>query len=214
LATSKPSLPDIFSSTFPSYTSGNDNEQIITIGIADIPNDLNKIRDCRSTVDFAQNDRLLASQKSFLNATSLTKSTNSTKSRNTMICIVAKTKRGVIVGTTDCRIGKDTITVTNVYVRPDQRGKGIGEKMMTDGVDKLVLNKNTKNNIDDDGGVITCTKLPTKVSLDVYTNNKPAVRLYQKCGYQLSDPLNAFVYLLSTFTGANLQVTMTLSRKT
>jgi ribosomal protein S18 acetylase RimI-like enzyme len=179
-------LPNLFSSV-----DKDKNNNDIVIEIANISKDIETIRDCRQTVDFARNTNLLSSQKSFLNATALTKDSEN------IICIVAREGK-IIVGTTDCRIGKDKVTVTNVYVRPDQRGKGIGEKMMVDGVEKLLLLNNKTN-------------IPKKVFLNVYTNNIPAVRLYQKCGYQVSDPANAFVFQLAELTGANLQVGMTLT---
>mmetsp|Transcript_9446 Transcript_9446/g.16928 ORF Transcript_9446/g.16928 Transcript_9446/m.16928 type:complete len:215 (-) Transcript_9446:168-812(-) len=160
----------------------------ISIDIASIPGDLDGIRECRSTVDFANQANLLASQRSFLNATALS------NSGFNAICVIAREKKGKVLGTTDCRIAKKEVVVNNVFVRADQRGKGIGEKMMLDGVEKLVMTKPS----------VTAKKC----SLNVYTNNKAAVRLYQKCGYELSDPLNAFVFWISRITGASLQVAM------
>jgi hypothetical protein len=49
----------------------------------------------------------------------------------------------------------------------------------------------------------------TKMTLDVDTNNRPAVKLYEKCGFKISDPANALVSGISSLTGASLQVCMT-----
>lgn len=180
-----PFLKTIATITGENNSSSSFND-VITVELARIPEDLPGIRDCRSTVDFANQKNLLASQKSFLDATALT------DPKVNAICVVARNQEGTIVGTTDCRVGRSAVVVNNVLVRPDQRGQGIGEKMMLEGVEKLVLPK------------VTATKL----TLDVYTNNKAAVRLYEKCGFDVSDPANAAVFGLSKLTGASLQVAM------
>ena len=158
----------------------------ITVDIARMPQDLPKIRECRATVDFANKEKLMNSQRRFLEATSIS------DGKLNAICVVARGKGGVILGTTDCRVGGDSVTVNNVFVRPDQRSNGIGYLMM-EGVEKLVLPKVSA----------------TKMTLDVDTNNKPAVRLYEKCGFKISDPAHALVSGLSSLTGASLQVCMT-----
>jgi GNAT superfamily N-acetyltransferase len=177
-------------------TSGemtNDNNNVdsmdgITVELARIPEDLAGIRECRSTVDFATQLNLLQSQKSFLNATALTDPKFNT------ICVVARNSKGQIVGTTDCRLRRsEFLVVKNVLVRPDHRGRGIGEKMMLEGVEKLVL------------PIVSATTL----ILNVYTNNKAALRLYEKCGFEPSDPANMAIFGLSKLTGASLQVVMT-----
>ncbi|KAG7369807.1 acyl-CoA N-acyltransferase [Nitzschia inconspicua] len=170
----------------------NTNRKEITVEVAQIPEDLPGIRACRSTVDFAQQTtgNLLASQKSFLNATALT------DPKLNAICVIARNAQGSIVGTTDCRVGKSEVVVNNVLVRPDQRGQGIGEKMMV-GVEELIMPSAST----------------TKLTLNVYTDNKPAVRLYEKCGFAISDPANAAVFGLSKLTGANLQVAMSKTIK-
>ena len=158
----------------------------ITVDIARIPQDLAKIRECRATVDFAKKKKLMNSQIRFLEATSIS------EGKLNAVCVVARGKGGVILGTTDCRINGNTVTVNNVFVRPDQRSNGIGYLMM-EGVEKLVMPKENAS----------------KMTLDVDTNNKPAVRLYEKCGFKISDPANALVSGLSRLTGASLQVCMT-----
>lgn len=158
----------------------------ITIDLANLPQDLPGIRDCRSTVGFAKQPRLLASQKSFLNATALT------NPKLDIVCVVARGPEGTILGTTDCRIGSSDVIVNNVFVRPDHRGSGIGERMIKEGVEQLVVPMTTKS----------------KLTLNVDTSNKAAVRLYEKCGFQISDPANAFVYFLAQWTGADLQIIM------
>ncbi|KAG7367519.1 acyl-CoA N-acyltransferase [Nitzschia inconspicua] len=168
----------------------NTNAKEITVEVAQIPEDLPGIRDCRSTVDFAQQTNLLASQKSFLKATALT------DPKLNAICVIARNAQGIIVGTTDCRVGKSEVVVNNVLVRPDQRGQGIGEKMMV-GVEELIMPSAST----------------TKLTLNVYTDNKPAVRLYEKCGFAITDPANAAVFGLSKLTGANLQVAMSKTIK-
>lgn len=170
--------------------NNRDRNNEITVSLAKLPEDLPGIRDCRSTVDFANQTKLLASQRSFLNATALM------DPKLNAICLVAKNAQGVVVGTTDCRVGMSEVVVNNVLVRPDQRGQGIGEKMMV-GVETLVLPTVAAN-----------TAAATKLTLNVYTNNVAAVRLYEKCGFEISDPANAAVFGLSKLTGAALQVSM------
>ncbi|KAL3926180.1 MAG: hypothetical protein SGARI_005689 [Bacillariaceae sp.] len=158
--------------------AGSISSDGITVDIASIPQDLPKIRECRATVDFAKKKKLMNSQVRFLEATSVS------DGKLNAICVVARGKGGVILGTTDCRVGGGAVTVNNVFVRPDQRSNGIGYLMM-EGVEKLVLPKVSA----------------TKMTLDVDTNNKPAVRLYEKCGFKISDPANALVSGLSSLTG-------------
>jgi ribosomal protein S18 acetylase RimI-like enzyme len=162
------------------------NEAGITVDIARIPQDLPKIRECRATVDFANKKNLMDSQRRFLEATSVS------DGKLKAICVVARGKDGMILGTTDCRIGGKSVTVNNVFVRPDQRGNGIGYLMM-EGVEHLVMSQLGA----------------TKMTLDVDTNNRPAVKLYEKCGFKISDPANALVSGISSLTGASLQVCMT-----
>jgi GNAT superfamily N-acetyltransferase len=181
------SFGGLFQKTISSLTDAvNIDNSIDNASDGRIPDDLPGIRECRLTVDFAQQTNLLASQKSFLNATALT------DPKLNAICVVAKNAQGTIVGTTDCRVGSSKVVVNNVLVRPDQRGQGIGEKMMLEGVEKLVMP----------------TVSATKLTLDVYTNNKPAIRLYEKCGFEIADPANAAMFSLSKLTGASLQVSM------
>jgi ribosomal protein S18 acetylase RimI-like enzyme len=164
------------------------NKDGITVELARIPEDLQGIRECRSTVDFATQKNLLPSQKRFLNALALT------DPKVNAICVVARNVEGQIVGTTDCRFGRsESLIVKNVLVRQDHRCKGIGEKMMLEGVEKLVLPS------------VSATKL----TLNVYTNNNAAVRLYEKCGFEPSDPVNRAMLVLSKVTGVRLQVVMT-----
>lgn len=84
--------------------------------------------------------------------------------------------------------------MNNVFVLPDQRGNGIGRRLMTEGVEKLVES--------------SCDQSIEKITLTVATQNKPAFNLYKSLGYVPDGPANSLVVAISEGTGANLQVEM------
>jgi ribosomal protein S18 acetylase RimI-like enzyme len=91
----------------------------ITIGIADIPNDLSAIQACRRTAYEGQNN-LLSAAKSFCNADQIT--------REGYVCAIAKSKDGKVIGTAD--LNTRTGIVNNVYVVKEARKQGIGKLLM------------------------------------------------------------------------------------
>jgi len=216
-----------------SSASAPSSSPIVRIEVAGVPQDLNSIRECRSTVDFASDGRdgpkvgtgsarpLLASHRAFIDATSAA-------TRDDVTCVVAREASvggifgglmpgGRIVGTADCQISTSTgildptreevmVYVQNVYVRPDRRGQGLGRRLMLEGVEGLVAKQQRA-----DKQCLSAAPdavADTKISLKVDTQNKPAVELYRKCGYEPWGPLNAAVLGFSELTGLTLQVAM------
>jgi len=186
----------------------------VTIEEAMIPQDLEGIRECRRTVDFAKKVNLLSSEISFLEATALVpKDMEKTKKKRSNVrCVVAREKlsgpgKSRIVGTADCRIGMDgrRILVNNVYVRPDQRGKGLGKRLMVEGVEQLVANRMDATTLSTSAAPLQ--KKP-KLSLTVYTQNKPAVALYKNCGYKPDNIVGTILMAISEITGLNLFLSM------
>eukprot|EP00560_Eucampia_antarctica_P001186 CAMPEP_0197833172 /NCGR_PEP_ID=MMETSP1437-20131217/18084_1 /TAXON_ID=49252 ORGANISM="Eucampia antarctica, Strain CCMP1452" /NCGR_SAMPLE_ID=MMETSP1437 /ASSEMBLY_ACC=CAM_ASM_001096 /LENGTH=155 /DNA_ID=CAMNT_0043437055 /DNA_START=310 /DNA_END=777 /DNA_ORIENTATION=+ len=127
------------------------------------------------------------------------------------LCVVAKNKQsGVIVGTADLEpnsSGKNI--VLNVYVRPDQRGNGIGRTLMMEGIEQILIPQLTIDNLDNDNNVGDDDDSGAAVlSLDVYTQNKPALALYLKIGYEPSSPVHAGTLALANTFNANLMVSL------
>lgn len=91
----------------------------ISIGIADLPNDLAAIQQCRRTAYEGQSN-LLSAAKSFCNADQI--------QREGYVCAIAKAKDGTVIGTAD--LNKRTGVVNNVYVLKEARKQGIGQLLM------------------------------------------------------------------------------------
>lgn len=156
----------------------------VEVSKADIPSDIKGISECRRTA-FPPDKPLRRPEKSFINAEAAV--------RESVICLVAKEQffPWRILGTADVRImrkGSKAI-VNNVFVRKDARGRGLAKQLMM--------------------GVETVVPSTTQsISLDVKTQNLPAISVYRCCGYTC-EGVNAVVEGLSGLTGANLQVVMT-----
>mmetsp|Transcript_13534 Transcript_13534/g.19971 ORF Transcript_13534/g.19971 Transcript_13534/m.19971 type:complete len:195 (+) Transcript_13534:154-738(+) len=157
----------------------------VQIEIARLPEDLEGIRECRTT-EFSDKKYLTPWDLKFINATSV--------AEGKVTCLVAKdTRTKKIIGTADCRkSNKDYVYVMNVQVNPEERGKGIGKLLILDGVEKFATS-NQKS----------------KVQLDVYTENSVALNMYLKYGYSPLNILHAGMLSIANVFGANLEVTMT-----
>lgn len=179
-------------SNFETFFTNADDTNIVTIELAKLPEDLQPIRACRATVDFAVKppEKLLAPQLSFLEARALTRSVRTTKRKD---CIVARrVATNEILATAECHFqSPNCILVKNVFVQPSERGKGLGRRLMIEGVDKLVAGPSQAD-----------------VRLCVNTNNKPAIRLYESCSFQADGPAHAIVQTLGSITGLNLMIDM------
>jgi hypothetical protein len=93
------------------------------------------------------------------------------------------------LGTADIRLNtkKGTGFVTNVYVREEERGKGLGTRLM-EGVEDFLVDYGS-------------------VSLTVNLKNKAAMSLYRRRGYTIPDIDNA-VAILGKITGLNPLISM------
>eukprot|EP00536_Pseudo-nitzschia_multiseries_P011986 jgi/Psemu1/290005/fgenesh1_pg.436_\ len=129
-----------------------------------------------------------------------------------------------IVGSADLYPRGDgkTNTVMNVFVRPDQRGRGIGRRLMVEGIEDVLVplleEPNARPFFDDnDGGGGGDAQQQQQqppplqravLSLDVYTQNTAAIELYLKLGYEPASPMHAGTLGLARAIRANLVVTL------
>jgi ribosomal protein S18 acetylase RimI-like enzyme len=155
---------------------------MVEITIADIPTDLPRIRECRKYA-FPEQRPLMRWEQSFVNADA------AEKGGPVIVVVKERVFPWRVLGTADVRIREDnTAYITNVFVRPDQRGLGIGKKLMA-GVEEIVVNV-------------------SEVSLEVTTQNTAAVKLYRRCGYS-TPGIHRLVTAFSNVVGLNLLVRMT-----
>lgn len=62
--------------------------------------------------------------------------------------------------------------IKNVYIKPEYRGKGISTKILQETIEKINSRRDVK-----------------LIQLKVNTKQEPAIRLYQKCGFQIIETL-------------------------
>lgn len=155
------------------------------IRVANLPKDLSAIQACRRSA-YADTpvDNLLSAAKSFCNADQILK--------EGYICIIAKDKGGMVLGTAD--LSTNTNVVNNVYVREEARKQGIARLMM--GAVEEALVKNKKNN----SGTAT-------LKLTVMSKNLPAVSLYRTLGF-VAPGVYGGLDALSSVTPLNLLLEM------
>ena len=151
---------------------------LVEITPAKLPEDLPQIQSCRKTAFQRENGTFLRSEESFINANA------AVSGRST--CVVARERLPPfsILGTADVRNGY----VNNVYVIQEARGMGLAKRLMQ-----------TVESISTD---------VDKLSLHVETTNKPAVYLYEKCGFEAKG-LYKGIQAVGEVTGAPLLMTMT-----
>jgi len=176
---------------------------------------LTAIQDCRRTAFQPDKKNFLNSERDFVAAKSVT-------DKKKICAILYDPQSSLVVGTADLEPKYKYIkkqkkyipegVVTNVFVRPDQRGKKFGKQLMMEGIEEIlvqqllknVVNDNNNNNNDDNDDIIKC-----KLSLDVYTQNKPAIELYLKLGYKPDGIVHESVYKTSQLFKSNLLVSLT-----
>eukprot|EP00751_Fragilariopsis_kerguelensis_P040881 CAMPEP_0171009630 /NCGR_PEP_ID=MMETSP0736-20130129/21440_1 /TAXON_ID=186038 /ORGANISM="Fragilariopsis kerguelensis, Strain L26-C5" /LENGTH=267 /DNA_ID=CAMNT_0011441289 /DNA_START=39 /DNA_END=845 /DNA_ORIENTATION=+ len=173
---------------------------------------LTAIQECRRTSFPADKKNFLNSERDFVAAKSVT-------DKKKICAIIYDKKSSIVVGTADLepkykyiKKQKEFIAegvVTNVFVRPDQRGKKFGKQLMVEGIEEILVQqllKNVKNNssTDNKNDTVNC-----KLSLDVYTQNKPAIALYFKLGYKPDGLVHESVYKTSQLFQSNLLVSLT-----
>jgi ribosomal protein S18 acetylase RimI-like enzyme len=163
-----------------------DKTKSIKVYPARIPEDLKAIQECRQT-SFVPGQRMLESDRSFLNADSA--------SKKAVVCLVAKESvyPWRVLGSADIRVNTQSreAAINNVFVRPEARGKGLGRRLMNEAQEYAQAT----------GGV-------NKLSLDVSTQNTAAFNLYRQLGFS-APGIHALVSALGESFGLNLQVTMT-----
>ena len=161
-----------------------ESSSLIEIRPANLPKDLEGIKECRRCAFDAKRTSLRASERSFMEAVAASTKTN-------VVCLVAKEKLFPwrVLGTADVKVNEQSgdFFINNVFVRPEARGQGLGKKMMM-GAEEFVATGET-------------------VSLEVYTQNKVAYNLYRRIGYK-TPGIHRVVSALSESTGLNLQVKM------
>lgn len=215
-----------------STTKANSNQKSkinssIRIQLANVanPSELEALQDCRRTAFDPNKLNWMNSERDFVKAQSVLDEKH--------LCVIAvasddtvmKKNQMQIVGSADLYPNaKGKNTVMNVFVRPDQRGKGIGRKLMVDGIEQVLVplleepnaqqqqqmsgsssSSNTTN--DDDNNPAAITK-EAVLSLDVYTQNKAAIELYLKLGYEPASPMHAGTLGLAKALQANFVVTL------
>ena len=152
---------------------------------ARIPQDLPEIRTCRATAfDNKPMDKLLESQQSFVNATSVVQG-------RTECFVVRNSDDNTICGTADIKFqpSSQSVTISNVFVTPESRGQGLA-KLMLEAIEEEALARGAN-----------------RLTLQVYTNNVPAYTLYQRSSFT-TNGVHDGLAKLSKFTGFPLFVDM------
>lgn len=181
----------VTSATSPATT--NNNLQIRVANIAD-PAELQSLQDCRRTAFDPNKQKWLNSERDFCAAQSVIDEKH--------LCVVALNENQQVVGSADLYpMQKGKNTIMNVFVRPDQRGKGIGRQLMVDGIEQVLVPLLEEPNL-------STENQETVLSLDVYTQNKPAIELYLKLGYEPSSAMHAGTLKLAQITNSNLVVSL------
>ena len=110
----------------------------IQVGRARLPQDLDGIRECRAAA-FDAKQALRHSQRSFVNATAVAEGRS--------ICLLAREEQssGRVLGTADVkfRAADSSMSIHNVFVRPDARGRGIGKRLLQ-GIEKTAADKGAR----------------------------------------------------------------------
>ncbi|MBU3895263.1 GNAT family N-acetyltransferase [Serratia rubidaea] len=116
----------------------------------------------------------------------------SSVSDNKLRCVIARDKYGVPVGCGALLLQEEGFgEVKRVYIRPEYRGRKLGEQIVTS-LESLALEN-------------TCHQL----RLETGIHQQPAIALYRRCGYvvceafppYIADPLSVFMY-------KNIQLTL------
>lgn len=159
---------------------------LLEIAPAKLPNDLEGIRECRWS-SMASNQEATIWERNFCNA-------DAAASKKVQ-CVVAKDVRsGRVLATADVKIRqfKKSAYISNVFVREDARGRGMGKELLK-GVEDLVRAQQEKDGF--------------SLSLDVHTRNQAALRLYRSCGYT-PPGVHSIMSVVGESAGLNVLVNM------
>ena len=99
--------------------------------------------------------------------------------------------------------------ISNVFVRPDERGKKFGQQLMIEGIETILVPELYNNRLEDPTARAEAQSKGITLTLEVYTQNTPALQLYLKLGYTPDGPINEGVYKLSQLLNSNLFITLT-----
>jgi len=181
-------------------TKTNTNLKIKLVDLSD-KTEIAALQECRRTAFGTDKQKWLDSERNFCAAQSVLDQKN--------LCAVAyllEENSGELVGSADLQPEQSGANaILNVFVRPDQRGKGIGRKLMVEGIERVLvpLLKGPNVKIDKASNAESVV-----LSLNVYTQNTAAVELYLKLGYEPSSPIHAGVLGLANAFKSNLLVSM------
>jgi len=166
----------------------------IVVTPADLPNDLEGIRACRIQAfvdeEGVEPKNMLNAQRNFISAK------NAMTGRS--LCLVAKERFYPyrILGTLDLRSQSNgSLLIQNVFVSPKARGQGLATRLVQE-VERIAVESSDDK-----------SEKRRRITLSVDTKNRPAVTLYQKCGYETRG-INAMVRVLSRFTGIRMVMEM------
>jgi GNAT superfamily N-acetyltransferase len=194
LSASSSKAPSPIGGIFGKNSDSDNNNDGIAIELFD-PTDertLGLLQECRRTAFAANKENFLDSERDFVAAKSVVDGRN--------LCAIAlDTEDGTVVGSADLAPKmKGVNVITNVFVRPDQRGKGLGRRLMVEGIEGVLANNLPPENRAGEGEAI--------LSLDVYTHNTPAFKLYEDLGYEPSSAIHSGTLALANAINANLVV--------
>ena len=157
---------------------------------------LELLRDCRRTAFDSTKQNWLNSEVDFRDAT------NAASGKNLCAVAVCESTK-TVVGSADLtprgKASNYRSVIANVFVRPDRRGEGIGRRLLSEGIEGVLVAALPEANRPEGSAVL---------SLEVYTQNTPALSLYRNLGYEPSSPIHAGSLALADALGSNLVVSL------
>lgn len=204
-------LGGIFGSNNNSDNNDNNKNTGIRIELFD-PNDektLALLRTCRRTAFPDTKQNFLDSERDFCLAA------NAVSGKH--LCAVAwddcgNSNKAVVVGSCDLVAkSKGVNSILNVFVTPDARSRGIGRQLMVEGIEGVLARNLPASNLVANVESTTATQTTANaavLSLDVYTQNTPAIALYQNLGYEPSSPMHKGTLALANALGTNFVVNL------
>jgi ribosomal protein S18 acetylase RimI-like enzyme len=195
LSAPTPSISSKLGELFGGGNNSNNNQNGVSIELFDPTNkaSLQQLQDCRRSSFAATKQSWLDSERDFVDAKNVVEGRN--------LCAIAiERTTNTIVGSADLTPKKSgENVVTNVFVTPQERGRGIGRRLMVEGIEGVLASSLPLENREKES-------TNAVISLEVYTQNTPAIRLYQDLGYEPAGVANAGTLALANALGTNLFV--------